>query len=74
MNFKLGTGFTLDSTVSGKCEDGQIVTGKLSMVSAEIIEINGLRVERGYYISNSAGRPFAYKVKGETLNIIGNSK
>ena len=75
MNFKLGTGFTLDSEVSGECEGSpQIVYGKLSIISAEIYTLTGLRVDRGYYISNERGNPFAYKVKGESLNIIGNSK
>lgn len=72
MNFKLGTGFNLDSEVSGECEGSpQIVCGKLSIVSSEAYTIGGLRLDSGYYISNSAGSPFAYKVKGETLNIIG---
>ena len=75
MNFKIGTGFTLDSEVSGECENGDaIVCGKLSIVSAETYSMGGLRIDRGYYISNSAGRPFAYRVKGESLNIIGNDK
>jgi len=75
MNFKLGTGFTIDSEVSGECVNGPaIVTGKLSIVSAEAYTMGGIRIDRGYYISNKAGRPFAYKVKGESLNIIGNSK
>ena len=57
MNFKIGTGFTLDSEVSGECENGDaIVCGKLSIVSAETYSMGGLRIDRVYYISNSAGR------------------
>lgn len=74
MNFKLGTGFTLDSEVSGECVNGPaIVCGKLSILSSEIY-CGALRIDAGYYISNKAGAPFAYLVKGESLNIIGNSK
>ena len=70
MNFKMGTGFTNKSWVSGEIEDGTlIVYGRLSILSARDNSIPA-----GFYISNESGSPFAYKVKPHTLNIIRNGE
>jgi hypothetical protein len=68
MNFKLGTGFHLNKNVTGECYwNDDIYYGKLSILAFDFEN-----VEAGYYISNKNQSPFAYRVKPETINIVGN--
>lgn len=66
MNFKLGSGFTENSIVTGQVINGSlIVKGKLSFLAFDFAHIKA-----GYYISNAANKPFAHRVEPESLNII----
>ena len=46
----------------GLTEAGMLVCGNLTVLSA-----NHQNIKVGYYISNSAGLPFAYKIRPETV-------
>lgn len=51
--------------VTGETDNGDMVLGYLTILSAPFEQIDA-----GFYISNKAGCPFAYKVRKSTVNVV----
>lgn len=51
--------------VTAELGDGDIVEGYLTILSAPFEHL-----EAGFYVSNKAGSPFAYKVNKSKVNVI----
>lgn len=64
MNFKY-INFPISQRVSAETESGEIVYGMLTYLAYDF----GI-IKKGFYLSNTAGAPFSYKVLSNTINII----